>query len=71
MSQEQVFFVAYAQNWCTVASPEYQRMQVSSDPHSPAKFRVIGPLQNLPEFHAAFGCAEGTPMRPANACEIW
>lgn len=71
MTQEQVFFVAYAQNWCTVASPEYQRMQVSSDPHSPAKFRVIGPLQNLPEFHAAFGCAEGTPMRPANACEIW
>jgi endothelin-converting enzyme/putative endopeptidase len=71
MSQAQVFFVAYAQNWCTVASPEYQRMQVASDPHSPAKFRVIGPLQNLPEFHEAFGCAEGTPMRPANRCEVW
>ena len=71
MTQEQVFFVAYAQNWCTVASPEYQRMQVASDPHSPARFRVIGPLQNLPEFHTAFGCAEGSAMRPANRCEVW
>ena len=34
-------------------------------------FRVVGALSNLPEFSAAFSCAEGTPMRRANACSIW
>ncbi len=71
LNQDQLFFVSYAQNWCAVASVQYQKMQVSSDPHSPAKFRVNGPLMNLPEFHKAFACAEGAPMRPANACEVW
>ena len=71
LTLDQVFFVAYAQNWCTVASPEYERMIVASNPHSPNRFRVIGPLQNLPEFHAAFGCAEGSAMKPANRCEVW
>jgi predicted metalloendopeptidase len=32
---------------------------------------VLGPLQNLPEFATAFGCAEGSAMRPTNRCEVW
>ncbi|GDX79644.1 peptidase M13 [Deltaproteobacteria bacterium] len=71
LNQDQLFFVAYAQNWCTVSSPQYDKMIVASNPHSPNRFRVLGPLQNLPEFHAAFGCAVGSGMRPAKQCEVW
>ncbi|HEX7251265.1 MAG TPA: M13-type metalloendopeptidase [Thermoanaerobaculia bacterium] len=37
------------------------------------KFRVIGPLSNLPEFAGAFGCQPGSPMvRPeAERCDVW
>jgi putative endopeptidase len=31
----------------------------------------MGPLSNSPDFAAAFSCAEGTPMRRANACGVW
>jgi len=41
-------------------------MLVMGDPHSAARFRVNGPLANLPEFFQAFSVPEGTPMaRPA------
>lgn len=64
---EQRFFLGYAQSWRFMARDESTRMRVATDPHSPARFRVIGPLSNLPEFYQAFGCAEGTSMvRPAN-----
>lgn len=71
LTDDQLFFVSMAQSWCAVASPEYEKMRVLSDPHSPNRFRVNGSLANVPEFAQAFGCAEGTKMRPKNACEVW
>ena len=71
LTQDQLFFVAYAQSWCTVSSAQYDKMIVASNPHSPSRFRVLGPLQNLPEFHAAFSCAKGTGMHPPTMCEVW
>jgi putative endopeptidase len=59
---EQRFFLAWAQVWRRNYRPESLKLQVNTDPHSPAKFRVMGPLVNLPEFAAAFGCKEGDPM---------
>lgn len=50
---------------------EAQR-RIAVDPHSPARFRVLGPLSNSREFAEAFGCAEGTPMnRGEERCELW
>ena len=64
--------VAYAQAWCRKATPEYEQLLVRVDTHSPARFRVNGPLSNLPEFWEAFSCQEGAPMRRgADACEVW
>lgn len=71
LTNDQLFFVAFAQAWCTVESPEYEKMLVTSNPHSPAKFRVNGPLSNLSAFHEAFACEEGTPMHPAKTCSVW
>jgi putative endopeptidase len=70
-SEDQQFFLAVGQAWCSKQTPEVARMLAQVDPHSPPKFRVNGSLANLPEFAKAFSCAEGTPMRPAKACKIW
>ncbi len=71
LTNDQLFFVAQAQVWCALASEEMERMQVTTDPHSPAKFRVLGPLTNNSVFADAFQCAEGTPMNPESRCEVW
>ncbi len=71
LTNDQLFFVAWAQNWCDLSAEEFARRLVETDPHSPGKFRAVGPLMNLPAFAEAFSCQPGTPMRPANACEIW
>lgn len=71
LSQDQLFFIAYAQGWCTKATPEYEKMLVLSNPHAPAQFRIQGPLSNLSEFHEAFSCEEGSKMHPVDTCEVW
>jgi putative endopeptidase len=70
---EQRFFLAWAQGWRNNVRPEALKLQVNTDPHSPPKFRVNGPLANMPEFAAAFGCKPGDPMlQPAESrADIW
>ena len=59
---EQRFFLSYAQVWRELTRDEDLRTQVQTDPHSPARWRVDGPLSNLPEFAKAFGCKPGDAM---------
>lgn len=70
---EQRFFLGWAQVWREVDRPEYSRLLINADPHSPAKWRVNGPFSNMPEFKAAWGCKDGDPMvRPADVRpQIW
>jgi len=70
---EQRFFLGWAQIWREQDRPEFLRVLVNSDPHPPAKWRVNGPLSNMPEFKAARGCKEGDPMvRPVTSRpRIW
>src|SRR5690606_17180658 len=68
---EQRFFLGWAQVWATKATPEFERRQVLTDPHSAAKWRVNGPLSNMPEFAKAFGCKQGQAMVRKDACLIW
>jgi endothelin-converting enzyme/putative endopeptidase len=67
----QAFFVSYAQSWCSKIRPEAARLRAQTDPHSPARWRVNGPLSNLPEFAAAFACPAAAPMVRAERCEVW
>jgi putative endopeptidase len=70
---EQRFFLGYAHSWAENLRPEYARMLTNVDPHPLPKFRVLGPLSNLPAFAKAFGCKAGDPMvrPPADRCGIW
>jgi putative endopeptidase len=49
------------------------KLQVNTDSHSPARYRINGPLSNMPEFYDAFGCEEGDGMvNPTNTrVTIW
>jgi putative endopeptidase len=70
---EQRFFLGWAQVWRTLQSDEATKAQVNTNPHAPAKWRVNGPLSNMPEFAKAWGCKEGDAMvRPADKrATIW
>jgi putative endopeptidase len=68
---EQRFFLGFGRVWCEKQRPENLRMQVSTNPHSPGKYRVNGVVQNMPEFQKAWGCKAGQPMVAENACHVW
>ncbi|HUB07939.1 MAG TPA: M13 family metallopeptidase [Myxococcales bacterium] len=70
---EQQFFLNFAQSWCQKTRDPYARLMITVNPHSPARFRVLGPLGNFEPFREAFSCKEGDKMvRPAkDRCEIW
>ncbi|MGZ4876441.1 MAG: M13 family metallopeptidase, partial [Candidatus Angelobacter sp.] len=70
---EQQFFIAWGQWRGDEIRPETQRTMVQGDPHPIGKYRVIGPLSNLPEFKQAFSCKNDAAMvRPAaNRCTVW
>jgi putative endopeptidase len=68
---QQRFFVGAGRAWCEKRRPEYSRMLVSVDPHSPGKYRINGVVRNMPEFQKAFNCKAGQPMVPENVCRVW
>lgn len=70
---DQRFFLGFALAWMVNMRPEAIANQVKSDEHSPAKYRVIGTLSNMPEFYKAFGVKEGDRMwRPDSLIvRIW
>lgn len=73
LTPQQRFFLSYARIWRMNATPEYTRLIVNSDPHSPAEYRVRGPLSNMSEFADAFDLPEDAPtMRPAaQRAKVW
>ncbi|MEZ4385738.1 MAG: M13 family metallopeptidase, partial [Nannocystaceae bacterium] len=71
LTNDQLFFVAFAQGWCSLASPEITRLLTTVDPHALPEQRVNVPLRHSPGFWEAFACEPGTPMRAAEVCEIW
>jgi len=73
LNPDQRFFLGYALAWMINMRPEAIANQVRSDEHSPAKFRVIGPLSDIPEFYATFDVKQGDAMwRPDSLrVKIW
>ena len=70
---EQRFFLGWAQVWAQNIRPEAARLRTATDPHPLGRFRVNGPLSNMPQFAAAFQCKAGDAMvrPPEKRCQIW
>ncbi len=70
---EQQFFLAWGQWRGDEIRAETQRTMVQGDPHPIAKYRVNGPVSNLPSFREAFACKADAAMVRAEAerCEVW
>uniref|UniRef100_A0A4W4FQI4 Neprilysin n=1 Tax=Electrophorus electricus TaxID=8005 RepID=A0A4W4FQI4_ELEEL len=71
LNHEQLFFLNFAQVWCGTHRPEHAVNSIKTDVHSPGKFRVLGSLQNFPEFAKAFQCNTNDYMVPKKICQVW
>jgi len=70
-SKDQLFYISYGQTFCSKFRPEYHINQVHSDPHSPNKVRINGPLSNSKEFAKTFKCKSNSPMNPEKKCSMY
>lgn len=70
-SEEQRFFLALGQSWCTKRRPELERSLAAVDPHAPPRFRVNGTLSDVPDFASAFDCPATARMAPRDRCTVW
>lgn len=70
---DQRFFLSYAYAWMVNRTDASLAKQIMSDVHSPAEFRINGPVANMNEFYAAFNVKKGEPMwrDPAKRIAIW
>ena len=66
LTPEKRFFLGYAYAWLVNIKPKSLAQQLLTDVHAPAKYRINGPLQNMPEFYEAFGIKPGSKMRRAD-----
>ena len=70
LNPEQRFFLSWGQAWRENARDEAMKLLVSTDPHSPGRFRVNGPLANLKEFRQTFQCNERTDMVRTDSLQV-
>jgi predicted metalloendopeptidase len=70
-TDDQLYFLAYAQSWCDKQTPEVLETRAHSNPHSPPMWRVNGVIVDQPEFGRVFHCAAGTAMNPGKQCSVW
>ena len=70
---DQRFFYGWAQVWQSKMRDDALRNQIATDPHSPAEFRVIGPLRNVDAWYEAFDVQPGDKyyLAPADRVRIW
>ncbi len=73
LTGDQRFFLAYAQSWRGKARDDAVRAQIASDPHSPRKFRVIGPTRNVDVWYDLFGIKDSDRyyLKPEDRVRIW
>jgi predicted metalloendopeptidase len=70
-SEDQQFFLSFAQSWCAKARPDYEKLLVNVDVHSPPRWRVNGALSATEEFGEAFQCKPRAKMVPEKKCVVW
>jgi putative endopeptidase len=70
---DQRFFFGWAQVWQSKYREAALKQQIATDPHSPAEFRVIGPVRNVDAWYEAFDVQPGTKyyLSPDARVRIW
>ncbi|MBX3531489.1 MAG: M13 family metallopeptidase [Rhizobiaceae bacterium] len=70
---DQRFFMAWAQVWRTLATPDVVRQLLLSDPHSPGEFRVNGIVRNVDGWYSAFDVKQGDALYlpPDQRAKVW
>jgi putative endopeptidase len=73
LTGDQRFFLAFAQAWRGKQRDDAIKTQVASDPHSPRRFRIIGPLRNMDAWYEAFGVTPDSKfyIPPEKRVRIW
>jgi putative endopeptidase len=73
LTGDQRFFLSWAQVWRALYRDEQLRTLVMSNPHSPPKFRVNGPVRNIDAWYTAFGVKDGDQLYlpPEDRVRIW
>ncbi|PSN50285.1 Endothelin-converting enzyme [Blattella germanica] len=70
-TQEQLFFLSYANSWCEAWTESYLH-SIKGDEHAPNYYRLIGSLANNADFARTFNCPKGSRMNPKQEkCQIW
>ena len=65
-TNDQLFFISYAQTWCAKYREQHVTSLLKQDSHALNPARVRVPLSNFPEFSKAFNCEE-----PKQTCTVW
>jgi putative endopeptidase len=70
---DQRVFLGFSQIWRAKYRDDTLKQQVTADPHSPAVFRVIGPVRNIDAWYDAFGVKPGDKyyVKPEDRVRIW
>jgi predicted metalloendopeptidase len=71
LTNEQLFFVSYAQQWCFKMTDDYTRFWVLTNQHSVPHLRVRGVISNMEPFGPAFQCPVGSTYNPKHKCRVW
>lgn len=70
LNPDKRYFLSYAYAWMVNTNKEALSQQIMTDVHSPAKYRINGPLSNLKEFHKAFNIKPGSPMYQPDSLRV-
>ena len=72
-NSDQLFFVGWSRVWARKYKDEEMVKRLLSDPHSPSRYRVNGPITNIDAFYKAFDIKPGDKLyRPeSQRIKIW
>jgi putative endopeptidase len=72
LTGDQRVFLGFAQVWRERSREDLIRQRVTTDPHSPGQFRVIGPMRNIDAWYDAFEVKDGKYyLKPDERVRIW